>query len=55
MVDQVLSAVRDKLSTMAPERLESILGIVLDDGAIIEEEDDSIDEATADPPAIPAN
>jgi len=55
IVDEVLRAVKDKLSTMDPARLESILGIVLDDGAIIEEEDDPPDEATADPAAIPAN
>jgi hypothetical protein len=55
IVDEVLRAVKDKLSTMDPARLESILGIVLDDGAIIEEEDDPTDESTADPTAIPAN
>lgn len=55
IVVEVLRAVRDKLATMSPERLESILGIVLDDGAIIEEEDDPQSEQPRDPPANPEN
>lgn len=55
IVDEVLRAVRDKLTTMAPDRLESILGIVLDDGAIIEEDDDQPEEQPHDPPTIQDN
>jgi uncharacterized protein (DUF2267 family) len=53
MVDEVLRAVRDKLATMAPDRLESILGIVLDDGAIIEDEDDPQSDLPHDPATTP--
>lgn len=46
-IGDILAAVRDKVSTMPPEKLESILGLILDDSATIEDVDD--DDTEADP------